>query len=59
MSQSVSEQLDQLVLTALRTGTSLEDLFQLLMNKAQFLSQSGPIVQAVIDARATSGGQHL
>jgi hypothetical protein len=59
MPQSLSDQLDQLVLTSLRTGTSMEDIFQLLMSKAEMLSQAGPIVQAVIDARTTRGGKDL
>lgn len=59
MPQTFSEQLDQLVLSALRTGTSMEDLFQMLMGKAQLLSQSGPIVQAVIDSHTTRAGRDL
>jgi hypothetical protein len=59
MNKPINEQLDDLVLRAIRTGTSMEDLFQMLMSKAQLLSQSGPIVQAVIDARATRGGRDL
>lgn len=59
MNNTISQDLDDLILRALRTGMPLEDVFQLLTSKAQMVSQSGPIVQAVLDARTTNGGQYL
>ena len=59
MNKSVNEQLDDLMLRALRNGMSLEELFQLLTGKAALLSNSGPIVSAILDARTTHNGLAL
>jgi hypothetical protein len=50
---TLCKDLDQLILGALRTGQSLETVFQTLMAKANELSNASPIVQAVVDAHAT------
>jgi hypothetical protein len=50
---NLCQELDKLVLGALRTGQSLETVFQTLMAKANELSNAAPIVQAVADAHAT------
>jgi hypothetical protein len=57
--QTINEQLDELVLCALRNGASVEDMFQLLTGKAAWLSNTLPVVNAVLDSRATGGGNYL
>lgn len=53
------DQLQDWVLRALRTGMSTNEVFQTLTAKAEYVSQSMPLVQAVLDARATDGGRNL
>jgi hypothetical protein len=57
--KNISEQLDDLMLQALRNNVPPEDLFQMLMMKAERVSSALPLINAVIDARSTGGGNHL